>query len=353
MSESRDGGSLLGSWIGWNRQTALVTGIIGVLVVSVVFVGIVPGVLEDPRVDDEPGLLRITEVTVAAEDVTGESVTLVLDSRLAHRGGVSENVTIEFRASHRETGLIATTHTQSIGDLSETGERSITADIVVPRNGGYIVDIIVFQDGERVSSTSREIRGVGTLKPAYAESTVGFHQFEERGDPALPVITYSIAATNDDRTTLSVSAYLTNTGDTPVGGHELVMRARQADSNIIAAESSVTIDPIPPGETAQPTVELTVPSEYNYYLDALLWKNGVLVDDAIAAANLDPTREISVNRTREEVGLEVSDFERSPSQGGAPVPTPSDEMDQPGFGIGIALAAIVIGGIVSLRRRSV
>lgn len=354
MSGARDtrlSGSAV-SWIGWNRETAMILGVVVVLIASGLLVAFVPGVVEDPTAgQDRPGALRIGEVTISASGVTGENVTLELDNRLEHRGGVSENITLEIRATHRESGLLATSKTSEVGQIEGAVERSVVEEIVVPREGGYVVDIIVFRDGERISSTSREIRGVGTLTPAYAQTPVEFHRFDQTGETDLPVIPYSIAESTGNQTTLSVSTYLTNTGDSPVGGHELVFRARQAESNIIAAESTVTIDEVPPGETAQPRVELTVPAGYNYYLDGFLWKNGVLVGDAVAAANLDPTREISVNQTRESVGLEVSDFERA-GPPARPERTVEEDVEQPGFGIALAVLAVLIGVLMSYRRRA-
>nr|WP_282594329.1 PGF-CTERM sorting domain-containing protein [Halorientalis brevis] len=136
----------------------------------------------------------------------------------------------------------------------------------------------------------------------------------------------------------------------------LVLKARQADSNILAAEKVVRAGQIPAGSTATPHATLTVPANYNYYLDAVLWKGDVIVATARSAANLDPSETIAVNQTRREVGLAVGDFQRntggpdsSPDEYGE-TPTPESSGSGPGFGPGLALVGL-LGGLFLLARR--
>jgi hypothetical protein len=66
---------------------------------------------------------------------------------------------------------------------------------------------------------------------------------------------------------------------------------------------------IRPGRTVTPSVSLTVPSQYNCYLDTKLWRDGVVVGTARAPASLDPREPVPWNTTTREVGLEVGDFD--------------------------------------------
>ncbi|MFW6385494.1 MAG: PGF-CTERM sorting domain-containing protein, partial [Halodesulfurarchaeum sp.] len=80
----------------------------------------------------------------------------------------------------------------------------------------------------------------------------------------------------------------------------------------------------------------------------------VIVVTTRSAANLDPTRRISGNQTVEDVGLEVSDFERDtdtvPDRPEPTQPEPREtDAQSPGFGIGIAIAALLAGTLL-LRR---
>ena len=115
----------------------------------------------------------------------------------------------------------------------------------------------------------------------------------------------------------------------------------------------VEVGAIPAGTTATPRTLLSVQSGYNYYLDAVLWTDSVVVTSTRAAANLNPTETISVNRTKREIGLQVGAFEPdSGSEGAGPGTTPTAETggDGPGFGITAALGALV-AGLLALRIR--
>jgi PGF-CTERM protein len=277
-------------------------------------------------------------------------VTLAVDSRLAHYGGPAENVSVTYRVTDTETGLVETTETVDIGTIEGDGERSVPVNLTVEREGGYRIETIVYEDDRRRLSRSTSVEGVGTLPPAYTRSDIVFERFEG-ASADLPSVEYRITAVEDNRTTLNVSTYLTNTGDEAAGDVRLVVTARQAESNIVADRAATDVADIRAGRTATPTLTLTVPDGYNYYLDAMLWKDGVLVGTARAPASLDPTETLSVNTTTREVGLEVGDFaEDEPDQPRATAAaTTAASGGQPGFGVLVALVAL--GGGVLLTRR--
>ncbi|MFB6308119.1 MAG: PGF-CTERM sorting domain-containing protein, partial [Haloarculaceae archaeon] len=291
------------------RETALAGGVVVLLVAMLLALTLVPGALEQPESDVRPSQLDLRpDSPIAVQSVRGETVTLRLDSRLAHRGGPAENVTVEVRAIDAETGLLADSVTTDVGDIEGDREVSVPTNITVERAGGYRLETIVYEDGERVTSGRRTISGVGTLTPEYARSSVQFQRFDTQGAD-LPTITYAIENVSDGRTTMRVSTYLTNTGDESAGDVTLLVRARQADSNVIADTTTVRTGTIRPGRTITQEVELSVPDGYNYWLDAILMKDGVVVGTASEPANLDPTETLTKNQTREEVNFSSGDFE--------------------------------------------
>lgn len=338
------------------REVALLGGFVFVLVTAGLVAALVPGAVAAPDDDEPRGFVGLREMSIAHGPVGGETVTLSVEARLQHHRGTSENVTVEFRAISTDSGLREATQRETVGTLSEDGEVPVTTNLTVPRSGGYRIVAVVYQDGERTDEGQTTVRGVQALTPAYADTAVEFHQFSGGDESAIPVIGYSIAEAGEQRTTLNVSTYLTNTGDAPSEDLRLELVARQADSNIRAAERSIPVGTIQPGQTARPSTTLTVPSEYNYYLDAILWKDGVIVGTASGVANLDPQETISVNQTRRDVGLRVEDFERGGSGGGGggqtPMPTDRETAASgPGFGVGVALVAL-LGTILLVRARN-
>jgi hypothetical protein len=334
------------------RESALAAGAVGVVVLTVVAAVLVPGALADPSEDRpvRPGPVTIADMEIAAGDVTGDTVALNVGTRLSHRGPPARNVSLRIQAVDTESGLVESTRSVSVGDLSEEREVAVPTTLTVEREGGYRIRAVVYRDGQRIDSGARELRGLQALRPAYARSDVRFASTD-----ALPPVSFSISGADEERTTLDMRVALTNEGDEQPSDLRVTLTLRQADSNIVADRTDVDVGSIRPGRTETVGTRLRVPAGYNYYIDAVLWKDDVVIDSARGAANLDPSETIRVNETRREVKLEVGDFTRSDgdrddrSRGEATgMPT---ESGGPGFGVGVAVVAVVAVAVVTLCAR--
>lgn len=316
-------------------------------------------IVADPDVEDmRPSYLSITDVALTAESVTGETVTLGVELRLNHRGTTAENVTVIYRAVDLDSGLVETTAETAVDPIDGDREVTVTESLKVSRDNGYRIKTLVYHDGQRDERATTEVRGLNTLTPAYAETPVTFHrqsEFPYHGNAdALPPVDYRIDSVDGEQVTLETRTHLTNGGDEPSGGLTVEFRLRQADSNIVAAETSVSIAEIDPGRTETPTALLIVPNGYNYYIDVILWNDGVVVGTERGVANLDPDNRLEANNTETEVGLDVSDFEtdRDRPAERADGADASQSRDQPGFtAITTVLAVIVLVSHAFVRRR--
>jgi len=336
-----------------NRVSAFAAGAVGVVAVALLVGAVVPGALADPTDDGptRPGHVSIAEVNIAPGEVTGQSAVLQVETRLDHRGNPTSNVSVLFRAVDAESGMVATTQRVDVGSLEDEGERPVRANLSVERQGGYRIETVVYRDAQRIDTGGRQVSGLSALTPDGARTAVRFTEAE-----ALPPLSFSIAEGGDNRTTLDVQASLTNNGDAPSEDLRVTLILRQAESNIVAARTDVDVGTIQSLRTETAGAELTVPAGYNYYIDAVLWKDGVMVDTARSAANLDPSETISVNETRRDVELEVSDFEDGPGRDrprptGEPQATAGSDTSAPGFGVVVALVAL-LGAALLARRRS-
>jgi hypothetical protein len=82
-------------------------------------------------------------------------------------------------------------------------------------------------------------------------------------------------------------SYLTSTGDTPSDDLKPTLTARQIDSNVVADRAEIQVDRIDPGQTVTPGTTLTVQENDNYYLNAVLWKEGVIIATARSGSQLN------------------------------------------------------------------
>lgn len=322
------------------------------LLVGAVAAVAVPGVLADPEPDDpvRPGPVRVSEVAIAPGSVSGATAELRLAARIDHAGNPTENVSVRFRAFDAESGLLATERVVEVGTLSEDGSVPVNGTLRVAREGGYVLETTVFRDGEMVDQQTRRVSGMEALKPPYAQSFVSFTESD-----AVPPLAVSVDDAGENRTTLRITASLTNGGDDASENLRVEFVLRQADSNLQADTVTESVGQIRAGRTAKTSATVTVPNDYNYYVDAVLYRDGVLIDTARSVANLDPRERISVNETTREVEFDVGDFDPGEDADGAtdrPREAVATETStgSPGFTAVVAVVALLALALVARRR---
>jgi hypothetical protein len=331
------------------RQLLAAAAVVAVVTAGVVAVA--PGVVATPRDDPvRPGAVDLVDVAIAEDGVTGETATLAVETRLQHRGPPAPNVTVSVRAIDADSGLLTAERTVDAGTLR--GEREVAArtTLTVPREGGYRIETAVYVEGRRVETGSRTVSGLSALTPPRARSTVAFAD-----DGAVPSLSVSVVETGGNRTTLAVTSSLENGGDEAVGDLAVRVVVRQAESNVVAADRTTEVGRIRPGRTDGATTAVTVPTNYNYRVDAVLLRDGVRLGDARTVVNLDPTRTIAADTTEEEVRFEADEFERDGAGGGrgAPTETPAASAGGPGFGPLVpVVAALALAALAAARSRT-
>jgi PGF-CTERM protein len=335
------------------RERILVGAAVAVVAAAVLLAALSPAALAPPDEEtqaDEDGRLSIEEVRIAPGDVSSGTATLTVNTRLRHHGSTTENVTVLLRAVDTERGVVEATRELDVGAVSGDRETAVDGGVTVPRSGSYRIETVVFADGQRVAEGHTDVDGVGSLHP------VTFQEFEDSAGMApLPSVEYSVSDVDENRSTLDVAAYVTNTDTEPAEGVNVVLVARQAESNIVADRETVEVGSIAPGRTVTPNASLTVPDGYNYYLDAMILRDDVLITSTRAPATLEPGQNFSAPVDAGGDELEVGEFETDESSGAEETVRAEDGGDrsenggQPGFGIVAAVFAIV-GATLLIRR---
>ena len=336
-----------------DTRTALLAAAGALLVAGAVGAVAAPEAISDPREANEPpGRIDVAGATVAPGEVRGETAELRLGTDLRHRGSAVENVTVRHRAIGAESGLLVDETTVDVGDVDFEGERTVNGTVTVEREGGYRIETVIFADGERREQQTTRVAGVAALTPDYADTQVGFTD-----GSVWPTVAVSVVEADNETATLSASVSVTNRGDEPSDDVDLRLYLRQAESNVIAAEATETVGTVRPGRTDTVTTTVEVPQGYNYYVDAALFDDDVLVDETQGVANLNPQETISPNQTVRDVAFSVEDFQRGEDgvagdDGADRAPSDGSTDDAtPGFGPLVALVALVVAALTARRRR--
>src|SRR4030066_980212 len=131
--------------------------------------------------------------------------------------------------------------------------------------------------------------------------------------------------------------YLENKWAAPSENMDMIVKARQAESNLLADKKASETGVIAGEATSVKSVQLDVPEGYNYLMVVELWKGDVMVNTWEKALMLAPTKTVPKESQEKKMTLEVSKFIREGDTVPVPGATPAAEgyappmKQEPGF----------------------
>ncbi len=297
-----------------------------------------------------PPIMSIREVDVKPIEVTSALVEVNVTAYINHAGGKTNNASMLIRAISSDTKLLAA-QVFTPFSVDETGSDKtivVSQTLKVERNGGYELNILIFNNGTILDKGSVNIVGLDALIPRSKRSGI-----------VLNNIDFMVSGVAAGRVAIKPDIYLENRGSEPSENLNLIIKAREATSNLLADKTTAETGVIPSEGTAIKNVALEVPDEYNYMVVVELWKGDVLINTWEKPVLLAPSKTVPKETVEKKVNIEVSKFVREGGQEisvGAPPYTPmatgvaSAMKKEPGFEILAAITALFVVLVLNRRR---
>ncbi len=288
-------------------------------------------------------VLQVKEVHVAADRVGPATAVFNVTSTIENLYGFPQGpATVLLRVYDVQTSLLVEEQTSATGTIGRSGTVMVSQQVLLPKKGSYRLEVSVFEKDIWKASGSLTISGLERL-PAD----------RERNGIEIRDMDFMVKGISDGKAIIDVEIYFTNTGNQPSLPYDVEIRAREKDARLTADRQWVTVAEIPPESTVIRGVTITVPDQYNYEVDVMIWNNGTIVKEGQGLIQLRPGTTIPAGTQFTTRSIDTSAFitKTQPdvqpmSAGGYPVPTRT-----PGFGALLALAAVA-GGILILARRN-
>lgn len=327
-------------------ENVLITLVAAILVVSLAIVLMNSDALQEENIYKPSASFSIREVDVKPVEVTSSLIEVNVTAYIYHGEGEAKNPVMLIRAINSNTGLheseVSTPIPESDGDKTVTA----SAKLKVERNGNYDLKILLYDNGSIRDSGSVVIKGLNALTPAAKLSGVSVNNID-----------FIVTGVSAGRASIRSDVYLENRGASPSENMNMIVKARQAESNLLADKKASETGVISSEATVVKGVQLDVPEDYNYMMVVELWKGDVLVNTWEKALMLAPTKTVPKESVEKKMNIEVSKFVR---EGGAP-PVPGVTMTaspsyattqkmEPGFETIVAIAALIM--VIVLRRRT-
>lgn len=308
----------------------------GIAVVALAVCFLLSGCLNEFDEPQAANFLRISGIDVSAPVVKSGTMTLAVNVTLDNTEAQSQDVRLVVKAYDRSTGLLVETNTADVGPIPEDRTVSVEVLLDVPRSSGYRIEVQVFEDDQLALQGTVTASNIDALEPNVFDTGL-----------RISTMDFIVRNVTAGRVEIAAKVYVTNEGGDVSQALEMQVKAREVSTSLLADERWTPVPPVGTDETVPSEVTLSVPDEYNYLVEAILWDGNIIVERGSQAVQLlpnytkDPDEEIVVTNP------EVDDFVRGPGEGGR---GDIDTTRSPGAG-GLLLAIAILGALAITTRR--
>lgn len=289
--------------------------------------------------------VAVTSITVGAERVTGSEVTMNVTSEIQNTYRVSSGIArIQLKAYDTTSGLVVAEQTSDAGCLGIGGSASVSQLIALPRKGSYRLVSTVFENGRRKGQGELTVYSLDRLTPDIQETGL-----------AITDIDFLVRKVSGDRATIQTDIYFTNNDRAPSGVFDIEVKAKEEDAKLLADKQRARVESIQPDATRVTGVTLSVPDQYNYVVEVLVWKNETIILRGEGNVRLRPGIQVAKDTRFVTRQIETSKFVQD--QAGvagyaSAAPQPYGTTKSPGFSSPLVIAALgSLGLLVSARRK--
>jgi hypothetical protein len=285
--------------------------------------------------------VTVTGITVGAQNVTGADVTLNVTSEVQNTYGVSSGISrVQLKAYDTSSGLVIQERTGDAGYLGIRGSGSISQTITLPRKGSYRLVSTVFENGQRKGVGEITVYNLERLTPDSQETGL-----------SISDIDFLVKKVTGDHVTIQTDVYFTNDNRAASGPFDIEVKAKEEDARLLADKQRAHVESIQPDATRVSSVTLSVPDQYNYVVEVLVWKNETIVRRGEGYVRLRPGIQVDKNTQFVTKQIETSKFARESGMVTA-IQQPYTTMKSPGFGAPVVVIVLGLAAmLVHLRRR--
>ena len=286
--------------------------------------------------DFEESRLRVTDIDISPERVTSTEVVLNVTTYIENCGdGGSGDAKLLLKAFDSASGLLVSQTTTSAGSIDKDKTLPVSQLINVEREGGYRIDVVLFEDEKRLRQRSVQISGIGDQTPNIYDIGLKIQEMD-----------FLVKNVTGSRVTIGVDLYLTNEGDSTSEDLSMLVKAREVDAGLLADKVRTSTGNIKRETTIIRSCDIVVPDDYNYIVEVLIWKNDTIVERGAGVVQLNPKRTIPKDEEIVSSDIRVEDFmpepeERAYMETGAKTNAPGFTSAMTGIAVMIAIFMLI------------
>lgn len=314
------------------------------ILIVIAFFTVSSGCLRD--FDEQEGSnLGIRDIEVSADSVKSTYVWLNVTTYVENMGSDSDsNATVVLKVFNKNTGLLEKKQEARIGPIEQWETKVISQSISLLKNEDYRISTTIMDDGKLSYEKWMTLSGLDTLQSDMQDTGI-----------QIQTIDFLVRETNPRSVVIQNDIYLKNEGLETSRDYRILIKAREMDARLVADKEWTNSGEIEPEETAIISVNLTVPSVYNYVVEISVWDGNTIVKTDEDYVQLNPEKVIDREQLVQNKNINTADFlveeEEDYKWDSAVEETAYDETaESPGFTGSIAVIGF-IAALYMVRRR--
>lgn len=289
---------------------------------------------------EEESYYNVRDMDISAERIGAAFVDLNVTTYIEKsQGDSAKNTSLLLKAYSRESGLLETQKEIKLGVLKKGDTKSVSEVLTLPKTGGYDLHSVLFEENVQKGDGEIKVYNLDAL-PAEVQET-GLE---------IPEMDFRVKEVKGGKVLVENDIYLTNEGRENSKDFRMLVKVREMDAGLLADKVWTRTGEISPEATVIQSVNLTMPDQYNYIVEVLIWNNDTIVERGEGYIQLNPVIEVKDKNTTQAREIQTNEFENVVETGMVPEEkSTTEKTSTPGFSL--SLSAILLCSAAIIRRR--
>ncbi len=288
---------------------------------------------------EEESYYNIKDMDISADRAGTSFVDLNVTTYVEkYQGDTEKNTSLLLKVYSRESGLLEVQEEVKLGKLKKGETKAVSQSLSLPKTGGYNIRSVLFEEDTQKGSGEINVYNLDFL-PADVQD-IGLEISE---------MDFRVRKVEDKKVLIESDLYLTNEGKRTSQDLRMLVKVREMDAGLLADKVWMQTGEIKPETTVIRSVNLTMPDQYNYVVEVLIWNNDTIVRRGEDYIQLNPEIEVKDKTSTETRKIQTSEFENADEPRMVPEEDYAGEEAAPGFSL--FLSAVLLCSAAVLRRR--
>jgi hypothetical protein len=289
---------------------------------------------------EEESNYNIKSMDISADRIGTAFVDLNVTTYIEKYGDSKKNTSLLLKAYSKESGLLEAQKEVKLGVLKKGDTKLVSQNLSLPKKGGYDLRSVLFEESTQKSNGEIQIYNLDVLP-----SDVQDIGLEILG------IDFRVGGIEGGKVFVESDIYLTNEGKETSHDFRMLVKVREMDAGLLADKVWTQTGEVRPETTVIRSVNLTMPDQYNYIVEVLIWNNDTIVKRGEGYIQLSPKIKIQEKNTTETRKIQTSEFKNSELANDAPQAESGEGQPKGTPGFSLPLSAILLCSAAIFRRR--